>query len=207
MLISPKPQPCGISYLGNKADIRRTIGLVRKCLQEYHIFSQVIPLFTHFGNVEVYVLWSDIWQDVQENFFRQVIYWRRFTGHYIQFGTHVLSPPIWEQYWCYLHLIIYGFRNIEAQVDTLSINSNLDVELLWKSELTVQCTNAFNTILPTPRSTKYSPFFSLQLQFLSLFHRAFQSCNVITWPKQTIPLTLETIQSCNFTNLPITSCT
>ena len=84
-------------------------------------------------------------------------------------------------------------------------NSKLYLELLWRSELTVQCTNAFNTILPTPRSTKYS-FFSLQLQFLSLFHRTFQCCNVITWPKQTIPLRLATIQSCNFTSPPITSC-
>jgi len=96
------------------------------------------------------------------------------------------------------HMILLWCWNI--------LNYNLDLELLWRSELTVQCTNAFNTILPTPRSTKYSPFFSLQFQFLSLFYRTFQCCNVIVWPKQTIPLTLATIQLCNFTDPPITSC-
>jgi hypothetical protein len=83
-------------------------------------------------------------------------------------------------------------------------NSDLYLEVLWRSELTVQCTNAFNTILSMPRSTKYS-FFSLQLQFLSLFHRTFQCCNVKLWSKQTIPLTLAKYQLWHFTNLPITS--
>ena len=66
------------------------------------------------------------------------------------------------------------------------LNSNLELELLWRSELTVQWTNAFNRILPVPSSTKYSPFFSLQLQFLCLFYCTFQCCNVIIWSKQTI---------------------
>ena len=82
-------------------------------------------------------------------------------------SDHVLSP-IWQQCCCYLHLIKYRFKNIEAQVDTSCINSNLDLELLGRSELTLQCTNAFNRILPMPRSTKDS-FFFLQHQFLCLF--------------------------------------
>jgi hypothetical protein len=86
----------------------------------------------------------------------------------------------------------------------LSINSNLDLELLGRSELTVQCTNAFNRILPMPRSTKHS-FFSLHLQFLCLFYCTFQCCNVIIWSKQTIRLRLATNELCNFTNLHITS--
>jgi hypothetical protein len=86
------------------------------------------------------------------------------------------------------------------------LNSNLELELLRRSELTVKWTNAFNRILPVPRSTKYSPFFSLQLQFLCLFYRTFQCCNVIIWSKQTIPLRLATNDLCNFTNLPNTSC-
>jgi len=46
------------------------------------------------------------------------------------------------------------------------LNSNFELELLRRSELTVQRTNAFNRILPMPRSTKYFPFFSPQLQLL-----------------------------------------
>ena len=94
--------------------------------------------------------------------------------------------------WCYMHLIKYRFKNIEAQVDTSHINSNLDLELLGRYELTVQCTNAFNRILPMPRSTKYSPLFSLQLQSLCLIYCAFQCYNVIIWWKQTI-----SIKTCN----------
>ena len=53
--------------------------------------------------------------------------------------------------------------------------------------------NILFLLSPTPVFIHFSPH-------LSVLH-------VITWPKQTIPLTLATIQSCNFTNPPITSCT
>jgi hypothetical protein len=101
-----------------------------------------------------------------------------------------------------LHLNKHRYENTEAQVDTSCINSNLDLEHLGRSELTVKCTNAFNRILPMFRST----FFSLQLQFLCLLYCTFQCCNVIIWTKQNIWLTLATNELCNFTNLPITSC-
>ena len=96
------------------------------------------------------------------------------------------------------HLILLWCWNI--------LNSILELELLGRSELTVQCTNAFNRILSMPRSTKYCPFFSLQLRFLFLFYRTFQCCNVIIWSKQTIWLRLAKNELCNFTNIPVTSC-
>ena len=49
--------------------------------------------------------------------------------------------------------------------------------------------------------------FPLHLQFLCLFYHAFQCCNVIISSKQTIQLRLATNELCNFTNLPISSCT
>ena len=52
---------------------------------------------------------------------------------------------------------------------------NSEPELLGRSELTEQCINAFNRILPMPRSTKYSPFFSFQLQFLCPFTAPFSA--------------------------------
>ena len=66
---------------------------------------------------------------------------------------------------------VYRFKNIEAQVNTSCTISNLDLELLGRSELTVQCTNAFNRNQLMPRSTKYFPFSYLQLQFLCLLQR------------------------------------
>ena len=74
------------------------------------------------------------------------------------------------------HMILLWCWNI--------INSNFELQLLGRSELTVQCTNAFNRIPPIPRSTKQSPFFSLHLQFLCFLYRTFQRCNVIIWWKQ-----------------------
>ena len=116
-----------------------------------------------------------------EKIFRRISAGRSFSDIVLLAITdgsdHVLSP-IWQQNWCYLHLIKYTFKNIEAQVDTSCINSNLDLELLGKSELTVQYNIAFNRVLSMPTSTKYSPFFSLQLQFVCLFYHALQCCNV-----------------------------
>ena len=91
------------------------------------------------------------------------------------------------------HMIVLWCWNI--------LNSNLELELLGRPDLTVQCTIAFNRILPMPRSTKYS-FFSDQLQFLCFFYHTFQWCNVIIWWKQTIQLRLATNEFCNFNNFP-----
>ena len=57
----------------------------------------------------------------------------------------------------YKHLILLWCWNI--------LNCNLEVQLLARSELTGPWNYAFNIILSMPRSTKYSPFFCLQLQF------------------------------------------
>jgi len=58
------------------------------------------------------------------------------------------------------------------------MNSNLEPEILGRSELTIPCTTAFNRMLSAPISTKYS-FFRLQLNFICLVYHLFQCYDVI----------------------------
>ena len=40
------------TYLFNKTDVSGSIIVDRKSLQQYHIYSQTFPMFTHIGSFE-----------------------------------------------------------------------------------------------------------------------------------------------------------
>jgi hypothetical protein len=97
----------------------------------------------------------------------------------VKLGTS-LYIAVLHQRGCFIqrHILMSWCKHLVPLWCWNTQNSNLELGLLGRSELTVQCINAFKRVLPIPRSTKYSPFFSLQLQFLCLCYHTFQCCDV-----------------------------